>query len=129
MTILLDTTVLIDALRKKPSAVRAVEEMLLSGHSLATSAINVGEVYSGARPHDHAGIQVLLSETTIYSATASIARTAGEIRNKAARRGVTVELDDMIVAATALFHGCSVATSNRKDFKAAGVEFYGPADN
>lgn len=45
--VLLDTTVLIDALRARQEALSTLADLVDSGHSLATSAINMGEVYAG----------------------------------------------------------------------------------
>lgn len=45
-----------------------------------------------------------------------IARRAGSLKSAYARKGQTLDLPDMIVAATALEHGLTLMTDNRKDF-------------
>jgi hypothetical protein len=50
--VLLDTTVLIDALRNKRNRRALLAELAENGHILATSSINLGEVYSGMRPQE-----------------------------------------------------------------------------
>jgi predicted nucleic acid-binding protein len=45
--VLLDTTFLSDVIRKRPQAVTVLERMLDSGERLATSTINLAELYSG----------------------------------------------------------------------------------
>jgi predicted nucleic acid-binding protein len=129
MTVLLDTTVLIDLLRGKPQGIAIFRQLLASGHVPATSAINVGEVYSGVRPHELNNVQRLFAEMEIYPVSFSIAKHAGELRNSAARKGITLELDDMLVASTALEYGISIITANIKDFKPTGVSFYRSGEN
>jgi len=129
MTILLDSTVLIDALRKEPGAVAALSRILRRGHMLATSVINVGELYSGVRPHEIGSLEELLQHIDAQPVTFNIARRAGELRNNAARKGRTLELDDMLVAATALELSLPVLTDNIKDFKSTGVELFDAGDN
>ena len=124
MNVLLDSTALIDALRKKPACLRALESLLMSGETLATSAVNVGEIYAGLRPNEEGRAEDLLSSIAVQPVTTSIAKRAGELKNKAARKGVTLELDDMLVAATALELGYAVWTENTKDFSVPGVVFY-----
>jgi len=127
MNVLLDSTVLIDALRKKPACLSVLEGLLSSGAVLATSAINVGEIYAGLRPHEEERVQQLLSALVVWPVTVSLAMHAGALKNGAARKGKTLELDDMLVAATALEHGLAVWTGNEKDFAVPGLVLYKPS--
>lgn len=129
MTILLDSTVLIDALRKKPEAVAELGGLLRNGHTFATSVINVGEIYSGIRTHEVKAAKQLFAGIDVHPVTFEIAKRAGDIRNMAARKGRTYELDDMLIAATALELGIPVFTDNLKDFKSIGVALHGPKEN
>jgi predicted nucleic acid-binding protein len=126
MNVLLDSTALIDALRKKPACLEALESLVATNGTLATSAINVGEVYAGLRPNEEKRAQDLLSGMEVQSVTASIAKLAGELKQRAARKGVTLELDDMVVAATAMELGYAVWTENTKDFAVPGLVLYRP---
>jgi predicted nucleic acid-binding protein len=115
--LLLDTTVLIDALRGRGDRRGLLAELIESGHTLATAAINIGEVYAGMRPGEEAGTESLLSNLDCFPLTATIARNAGSLKSEWARKGSTLALADMIVAATALEHGLVLMTDNRKDFQ------------
>jgi predicted nucleic acid-binding protein len=90
---------------------------VVSGHILATAAINVSEVYAGMRRDEELRTDAFLSSLECYPMTISIARRAGSLKRGWAQKGRTLSLADMIVAATALEHGLSLMTDTRKDFR------------
>jgi len=114
---LLDTTVLIDTLRARNDRRALLAKLVEGGHTLATSAMNIGEVYAGMRAGEEAKTEVLLSSLECFPLTALIARRAGRIKNEWSRKGHTFSLADMIVAATALESRSILMTENHKDFK------------
>ena len=121
MIILLDTTVLIDVLRARANRRSQLVDLVEGGHTLATSALNIGEVYAGMRTGEEAKTDVFLSGLECYPITSAIARRAGTLKSKWAQRGRTLTLADMLVAATALEHNLTLMTDNRKDFPVAGL--------
>jgi predicted nucleic acid-binding protein len=116
VTLLLDTTVLLDVLRARQNRRSLLAELVAGGHTLATAAINIGEVYSGMRPEEESRTEAFLSRLDCYPLTSAIARRAGALKSAWAKKGKTLSLADMIVAATALEHGLVLMTDNRKDF-------------
>ena len=124
MILLLDTTVLIDALRARNSRRELLRELVVAGHTLTTAAINVAEVYAGMRPEEERKTETFLSSLECYGMTGAIARHAGSLKSEYARKGQTLSLADMVVAATALEHGLVLMTDNRKDFPLAQLRFY-----
>lgn len=120
--VLLDTTFLSDVIRKKPEAMRALEEMQRQGDRLATSAINLAELYSGVfrlpDPHEHVGSVERIVETLIlFDFDARAARTFGELDAQLAGQGTIVPAKDLLIASVALSHGeHEVLTRNQKDF-------------
>jgi predicted nucleic acid-binding protein len=124
LIVLLDTTVLIDALRGKVGCLVLLEELTVSGHTIATSAINIGEVYAGMRASEENKTDRFLDSLACYPLTREIAHRAGHLRNQWARKGRTLELADMMVAATALEYGAALMTENRKDFPVDGLRLY-----
>lgn len=117
MILLLDTTVLIDLLRARNDRRALLAELVESGHTLASSAMNVGEVYAGMRLGEEERTEALLANLDIVSMTAEIARSAGKLKAEWARKGQTFSLPDMIVAATAIHHGAALMTDNQKHFR------------
>jgi predicted nucleic acid-binding protein len=124
--ILLDTTVLLDVLRSRQNRRSTLAQLIGGGHTLATAAINIGEVYAGMRLGEEAKTEAFLSRLECYPTTATIARRAGFLKSAWARKGLTLSLADMIVAATALEHGLTLMTDNRKDFPLPELELYPP---
>jgi predicted nucleic acid-binding protein len=124
MRLLLDTSVLIDALRSRRARRRWLAELLRSGHSLETSALNVAEVYAGMRPEEEEPTQAFLEALLCHPITASAGEKAGRLKNQWLRKGRTLTLADTIVAAVAIEQECVLVTDNRRDFPMAEVRVY-----
>ena len=60
--------------------------------------------------------EALLSVLECYELTGTSGRRAGALKQQWAKKGRTLALADMIVAAIALERGCALMTDNRKDF-------------
>jgi predicted nucleic acid-binding protein len=123
MIILLDTTVLIDVLRNRGNRRALLADFVEQGHTLATAAINIGEVYAGMRPHEATETDRFLGSVESYPTTGAIARHAGMLKSAYGQKRKPLSLPDMIVAATALAHGASLMTDNRKDFPLPDLTF------
>ncbi len=124
MTLLLDTTVLIDVLRARNNRRILLAEFVEAGHTLATSAINIGEVYAGMKPAEAEATERLLSSLDCYPITATIARQAGSLKSKWAQKGRTLTLADMLIAAVALEHQLTLMTDNSKDFPIPSLNLF-----
>ena len=104
--IVLDTTVLIDALRNRKERRGLLARLVSSGQELATSTVSIAEVIGGLRLGEEQATQSLLASVEWIPVSATIAERA---------------ITDMIVAATALESGSPVATDNSKDFQVPGL--------
>jgi hypothetical protein len=124
MQLLLDSSVLIDALRLRHGRRQWLAELVRAGHTLATSALNLAEVYAGMRPEEEARTKAFLSALECREITASVAEVAGKLKRQWAKRGRTLTLADTMVAAVALQQGCPLATDNRKDFPMPQLQLY-----
>jgi predicted nucleic acid-binding protein len=124
MILLLDTTVLIDVLRAQHNRRLLLGELVAGGHLLATAAINIAEVYAGMQSGEQARTEAFLVSLECYPMTGTIARRAGALKNASACKGRTLSLAEMIVAATALEHGLTLMTDNRKDFPLPELNIY-----
>jgi predicted nucleic acid-binding protein len=124
MRLLLDTSVLIDVLRSRQRRRELLADLARSGHSLATTALNVAEVFAGMRPEEQKQTEALLDVLDCYALTRTAGQLAGTLKNKWARRGRTLTLADAIVAAVALEQGCTLMTDNRKDFPMPELQYY-----
>jgi predicted nucleic acid-binding protein len=124
MRLLLDTSVLIDVLRLRLGRRELLAELTRGGHTLATSVLNVAEVYAGVRPGEEAPTEAFLSALDCYELTGTAARLAGNLKNKWSRKGRTITLADAVIAAIALERRCTLMTDNRKDFPMPELEHY-----
>lgn len=124
MTFLLDATVLIDVLRRRRNRRTLLAGLVEQGHILATSALNIGEVYSGMRPEEELETAAFLDSLECLPVTGKIARQAGSLKRAYQRKGKTLTLADMIVAATAMEHSATLMTDNRKDFAIEEIAFH-----
>jgi predicted nucleic acid-binding protein len=125
MRLLLDTSVLIDALRARRERRAWLADQLRSGHSLETSALNVAEVYAGMRPEEEMQTKAFLGALFCHPITASAGEKAGRLKNQWARKGRTLTLADTMVAAVAIEQDCALVTDNRKDFPMSEMRSYG----
>lgn len=124
MRLLLDTSVLIDALRSRHHRRAWLATLVRAGHSLETSALNIAEVYAGMRPEEESATAEFLGALRTHPITATAAETAGRLKNRWSRKGRTLTLADTIVAAIAIEQGCDLVTDNRRDFRMPEVRFY-----
>jgi predicted nucleic acid-binding protein len=119
--LLLDSTVLIDALRNRNQRRTWLEQLVLSGKVLATSVISIAEVYGGLRPGEEAATRRHLANLEWLPVSALIAEQAGLIKAGLSRQGRTHSIADMIIAATAIEYGCALATDNQMHFQIPGL--------
>ncbi len=124
MNLLLDSTVLIDVLRDRRGRRELLAREVGNGHSLATTAINIAEIHAGMRPREEAETEAFLNRLECYPITAAIARTAGRLKRDWSRRGRTIALDDLLIAASALEHGLTLMTDNKVDFPMTELSLY-----
>ena len=116
MTILLDTSILIDALRDRKGRRAFLRELVLSGHTLACSPVNVAEVYAGMRPKEAPATQEFLSNLDYVPISRASAERAGLLKAHWSAKGRTLSLADTLVAAVALEGNLALATDNVKHY-------------
>ncbi|MGA9393694.1 MAG: PIN domain-containing protein [Candidatus Sulfotelmatobacter sp.] len=128
MRLLLDTSVLIDALRLRHRRRELLAKLVQAGHTLATSALNIAEVYAGMRPDEAQRTEALLGALDCYELTGTSGRRAGAMKQQWSQKGRTLALADTIVAAIALERGCILMTDNRKDFPMEELNKFDPPE-
>jgi predicted nucleic acid-binding protein len=124
MKLLLDTSVLIDVLRRSNQRREFVTELARAGHILSTSMLNVAEVYAGMRPSEEPETAALFDNLCLFELSGRSARLAGEIKNGWSKKGRTLTLADAIVAAVAIEQGCQLLTDNRRNFPMPEIQLY-----
>jgi predicted nucleic acid-binding protein len=114
-SILLDTTVLIDALRGRPAGER-LRALRDRGDEPCVCAVNVEEVVRGLRPREKEPARRLFSGLREVPVGDAEGWQAGEWRRTFADQGVTLAQADCLVAAAAFSAGGRLATGNPRDF-------------
>lgn len=102
--LLVDTDVFIDHLR-------GARPLPHRGNSISYSVITRAELFAGEGTQEEI-VEVLLSAFSELPVERSIAERAGRLR-----RDKGLRMPDALIAATALDHGLSLMTRNKKDFK------------
>ncbi len=113
--LLLDSTVLIDALRGRPAAGQ-VRQLRRDGVEPWTSAISVEEIWRGLRPGEEQVVRGLFRGLRVAPLGSAEGERAGTWRREFAARGVTLHQADCLIAAAAVGIGAALATANIADF-------------
>lgn len=116
MTIVVDSTVLVDNLRELPEATARVVMALEQGERLSASALTKVEVLAGMRSSERRRTRRLLDSLDWISVSDPIAERAGALarRYRASHTGVGVV--DFVIAATAQELDAELWTRNIKHF-------------
>jgi predicted nucleic acid-binding protein len=121
---LLDTSVIIDTLNNKRRRGELLTGLAEQGHLLACCSINVTEVYAGMREEEQASTAELLGSLQFFPVTFPIARLAGFLKRDYSRKGITLAIGDVTVAAVALYHHLTLITDNAKHYPMKEVSLY-----
>ena len=119
--VLLDSTVLIDALRGRAAAAR-VAGLRRSGTEPWACVVSIEEIWRGLRESEEARARRLFTGLRLAPLGVSEGIQAGTWRRTFARRGVTLHQADCLIAAAAARVGASLATANTADFPMAEVD-------
>lgn len=121
---LLDTTVLVNAIRRRQGKAELLRYLLTQGGNLACSTITIAEIYAGMRPHEKERTKELFAQLVAHDVTSAIAAVGGLLKNEWAAKGRILSITDMPIAATAIMHKCVLVTDNVKDFPMSEVRLY-----
>jgi len=121
LRLLLDTTVLIDALRGRPAAER-IRRLRGDGQVPWICAVNVEEVLRGAREAEEAPVMRFLSGLRLAPLGRAEGERAGRWRRGYARAGIALSQADCLIAAAAVGIGAQLATGNPRHFPMPGLD-------
>lgn len=112
---MLDSTVIIDALRGRPAAAR-LAGLRREGIEPWACAISVEEIWRGVRSSEESAARRLFNGLRIAPLGVSEGVRAGQWRRDLAQRGISVHQADCLIAAAAVGVGAVLATANVNDF-------------
>ena len=116
MTVVVDTSVLIDVLRGESAAVDALRAVFDRGERVVGSALSRTEVRAGMRRRERRRTELLLDQVDWLAVDEAVADAAGDLAAKFVRSHRGVDTTDYVIAATALAAGGRLWTRNRKHF-------------
>ena len=119
--LLLDSTVLIDALRGRPAAAR-VRRLRRVGVEPWVSPVSIEEIWRGLRSEEEPSARRLVRALRLAPIRAADAERAGRWRREFASRGITLHQADCLIAASAVGVGAVLATANLTDFPMPELE-------
>ncbi|GAF79524.1 unnamed protein product [marine sediment metagenome] len=113
---LLDTNVLILALRSDPKALDLLDALDRKREHVCISVATRTEILAGMRPHEEERTIELLGSLDNLLVDEITADQAGRLIYQYACQGIQLSFPDALIAATALHHGLTLATTNPKHF-------------
>jgi tRNA(fMet)-specific endonuclease VapC len=125
MALLIDTSVLVDAERRKEQYEQMLPENERDQEEHSISVITVSELLHGVhratgedrRAFRRAFVEGLLARFEPIPITAEVARVHAETWAKLESAGEMIGVHDLWIAATALAHGLRFATKNAREFE------------
>ena len=126
--VILDTSVIVDFVRKKKEAIDFINN-LLENYEVCTTDINVFELYYGAHISDRSDNNVailkgFLSNIHVFGTTSESAEISAKILAELDKKGQKIEIKDILVAGICLINSCSIVTLNKKHFERMNVKIF-----
>jgi predicted nucleic acid-binding protein len=120
--VVLDTTVVIDILKERPSTTERFLALEARGDVPHVCAITVEEVSAWLRPNERERASAMFEGLSIAPLGMAEGRLAGWWRQRHRRSGRTLAQADALIAAAAMGIGARLATGNVKDFPMRELE-------
>jgi predicted nucleic acid-binding protein len=114
--LLLDTNILIKALRSDHKALDFLDGLKQKREIIFVSVISRMEILAGMRPHEEERTMAFLDSLDSLAVDETIADQAGRIVHLYARQGTQLSFPDALIAATALHHSLTLVTTNTRHF-------------
>lgn len=116
MTVVLDTSVLIDHLRGDLRARLLVTALDGEGETFSASVLTKAEILAGVRLAERAKTRPLIEAVEWLEVDNDLGERAGALASRFLRSHPGIELVDYVIAATAERLGADLLTRNRKHF-------------
>jgi predicted nucleic acid-binding protein len=112
--LLLDSSVIVDVLRKRNERHVLVEHLLDQGQPLTSCPTTLTEIYAGMRPSEEKPTRAFMKSLLFLAITEDIAEQARRLKAQYARRGRTLSFQDASIAAVCIAYGCTLVTENAR---------------
>jgi len=116
-TICIDTSVLINLFRKQNKEKSYFYQLLKQNYSFAMSVVTEYEIMIGSNESQIVFWKELFAEITILPFDRDVEHLAVDIFRSLKRANKLIDVPDIFIAATAMYHKMPLATINRKHFE------------
>jgi predicted nucleic acid-binding protein len=123
---LLDTDILISYLRGHSGTIDLLKSLARNGASFSISVITVVEIESGIRAGEKAKTKELLDSMESIILDSPMAHLAGSFLREYRRKGVSLSLADVMIAATAVNENLILLTYNQRHYPMPEIKFHRP---
>ena len=125
MNYLFDSDIVINYFNNHLPAVDLIAKLTQEDSELAVSALTITEVTSGwDKEKEKIYLPRLYRLFSVENTTQKISESAGRWRYDFMKKGVTLEVVDMTIAATAYLNNYILVTGNIKDYPMKEVKLY-----
>lgn len=114
---MVDSTILIDYFRKTDKDNSVIVTLSRTYNQLYISCVTEFEVINGAKPAQLEFWNQMLTGFTILDFDSKAARQAAAIVQQLKNKRKTIDKPDLFIAATAVVHGLTLETANKKHFE------------
>ena len=119
-SILLDSDVVINILKKKEETLRKLNTIL--DNNLAISVITVAEIFAGVRDSGIESVEKLFSYFEIVDIDKNIAKVAGNYAKEYKKAYCGISLEDYLIASTAKVKKYKLWSYNKKHYPMRDIE-------
>ena len=128
--VIADTSVWIPFFNRPDSAEKTALDILIDADEVALVGVVLAELLQGCRtPSERDALSDALLALPYYEVTQSTWLQTGDLSAALLRKGVTLPLSDLIIAALAIEHNCHVHSLDTHFKKIPGVHLYLPASS
>lgn len=115
--ILIDTSILVGYLKRKEKENTVLYNLYYTCEEMCISAITVFEVFYGCDPEHAEDMMKLFQGFTIIPFDAEVARVASQEYHRLKRQQEVIEVQELVIGATAIAKNIPLATLNTNLFK------------
>jgi predicted nucleic acid-binding protein len=126
--VIVDTSVWIPFFNRPDSPEKAALDLLIDAEEVVLVGVVLAELLQGCRmPAERASLSDALLALPYYEVTRSTWSQAGDLSAPLLRRGITLPMSDLIIAALAIEKNCRVYSLDTRFKKIPGLHLYTPA--
>jgi predicted nucleic acid-binding protein len=126
--VIADTSVWIPFFNRPDSAEKTALDMLIDADEVVLVGVVLAELLQGCRTlSERAALSEALLALRYFEVTQATWSKSGDLSAHLLRKGVTVPLSDVLIAALAIEHDCHVYSLDAHFKKIPGVHLYVPA--